>query len=569
MRDIIHSLIIIVLTELVLVSCANPKSPTGGVKDTIPPVLLSSNPVNQSVNFQSNTITLEFDEFINADKLKQNLIITPRTEIDYKSFVKKNNLNISLSETLNDSTTYTFNFFEGVTDITEKNPSTNLIIAFSTGSFIDSLSVSGSLFNIPDSSASENLTVGLYNLTDTLSFEKINPTYFLTTDESGAFQINNIKAGLYRLMAFADENNNLLFDPDTEKHGFMTDTLDLNKNSIDSLRIPVSQINVAELKLKSARPSTHYFIVTYTKPITAYNITSNKQPNIYSQLSGENQAIKFYPQTFYNDSTEIFITAFDSLNNSTTDTIFATFRESSKKLDAFNLSLLPKSGSQYPQNQIFSIHFSKPVIPNFDSSFVTINIDTLISFQPPLSNILLSNTNTTIQFQISVDQTQIADSIQSYLAQHPVDSTNVDSLQVIINRRLLSYDEQKVPLSIKNGSFISIEEDTSTVITTTYQFPNVQDFGVVKLNLSNTPKHFIVQLMKEIEVVSEIKNLSECSFNFIPPGSYWIRVIIDENGDGLWTPSNITKSQQAEAAKYFLDKTTLRANWEIELDYSL
>ena len=142
MKHLVKALVILLIISL-FDRCASSSNPTGGPKDTIPPTLISSVPQAGSKNYKGSTILLEFDEYVNSDKLKQNLIITPTTKIKYKVIPRKTFVEIKLEEPLADSTTYNFNFFKGITDITEKNPAVNLSLPFSTGPTIDSMSISG------------------------------------------------------------------------------------------------------------------------------------------------------------------------------------------------------------------------------------------------------------------------------------------------------------------------------------------------------------------------------------------------------------------------------------------
>ena len=120
MKYFLQLIIIILLSVTAFHRCANPGRPTGGPKDTIPPILINAIPVSGTTNFKDQIIELEFSEYINADKIQQELIITPKTDIRYKSIVKRNKLILKLDQALEDSTTYYFNFANGVTDITEK-----------------------------------------------------------------------------------------------------------------------------------------------------------------------------------------------------------------------------------------------------------------------------------------------------------------------------------------------------------------------------------------------------------------------------------------------------------------
>ena len=74
---------------IINLNCANQRTPTGGPKDTIPPTLVSSIPLNETVNYSSNWIELSFDDNISTTVLKKNLIISPLTELKYSIMTKK------------------------------------------------------------------------------------------------------------------------------------------------------------------------------------------------------------------------------------------------------------------------------------------------------------------------------------------------------------------------------------------------------------------------------------------------------------------------------------------------
>ncbi|MDH5597489.1 MAG: Ig-like domain-containing protein, partial [Cyclobacteriaceae bacterium] len=134
---------VLILFSTSLFKCANISSPSGGPKDTIPPIVIRTLPENKQLNFKGQEIVLEFDELINADKLKSELSITPTYSGKYTHIVKKNKVTIKLEDPLEDSTTYTFTFNNSIVDITEKQPAENLILAFSTTDYIDSLHITG------------------------------------------------------------------------------------------------------------------------------------------------------------------------------------------------------------------------------------------------------------------------------------------------------------------------------------------------------------------------------------------------------------------------------------------
>src|SRR5690349_9935646 len=139
---------LIVLFFLIIGACAKQVAPTGGPKDTIPPVLKSSTPARNQINFKGNTIELEFSEMVMLTNPKEQIIIAPTTTNEYDITNKNRRVIIKFEEDLKDSSTYSINFREAIKDVTEKNPAENLQLAFSTGTYIDSLSIKGNVYDL-------------------------------------------------------------------------------------------------------------------------------------------------------------------------------------------------------------------------------------------------------------------------------------------------------------------------------------------------------------------------------------------------------------------------------------
>ena len=121
-------------------ACANIITPQGGQKDTTPPQLIekSTTPANRSTNFNTDRIELVFNEYPKLANIAQILVSPPMKEKpEYK--VRKKSVIVVLKDSLRDSTTYTINFGESISDITENNALKNFQYVFSTGSYVDSL----------------------------------------------------------------------------------------------------------------------------------------------------------------------------------------------------------------------------------------------------------------------------------------------------------------------------------------------------------------------------------------------------------------------------------------------
>ncbi len=139
-------------------SCANQATPTGGPKDSEAPQIIESIPENRSTHFAEKEITIKFDEYAKLNNVSQILVSPPFKEKPEFKF-KKKSLFISINDTLKDSTTYTINFGEAIIDITEGNPLRNFQYVFSTGGYVDSMEISGTVVRASDLEPQEDILV--------------------------------------------------------------------------------------------------------------------------------------------------------------------------------------------------------------------------------------------------------------------------------------------------------------------------------------------------------------------------------------------------------------------------
>lgn len=551
MKQLFTILSVVILLDFTLTQCANPQSPQGGPKDTIPPTLLEANPQTGSINFKEGTITLTFSEYVNADKLNQNLIITPKTDIRFKHIVKREELVIKFEEPFNDSTTYSLNFFDGVTDITERNPAVNLVLAFSTGSFIDSAKISGQVEDLFTQEASAGFTIGLFPLSDSLNFFSQNPVYFTTTNDSGNFNISYIKAGLYRVLAFEDANRNLILDPEEEQHGFLKDTLNLI-DSLTDLFIPTILQNVKPLELINHRSIGKYHEIRFNKKVDQFSI----QPDtIYRNIVGENKnIIRLYnrEQFAYNDSLSIFIQASDSLENTVVDTLKIVFQDSERRLPTFDYSVNYKN-KVLTTDPVYNFSFNKPVIRTDETKFSFI-ADSTFTRTPDSIALSWNESLTSLELKAFINKDSIYNAYESLL---PKDSILIDSVMVP------PPTPSPIKFLISKGAFISIENDSTQVAEIQHRKDFVESFGTLKLTLETNYESFIIQLLERGNVAYEIRNERSPVFQ-VSPSTYDVRVLIDTNNDGKWSVGNLIKGEEPEKVYLFDESIAVRENWVIE-----
>lgn len=252
-------IIFLIVFSIFLVSCARVGSPVGGAKDTIPPKVTGSNIDTTRINVSRNIkeLRIDFDEYITLKDINKHLIISPPLKKIKKilpSAIANKYLLIKWEDTLQQNTTYNFNFGNAIVDNNEANVLQYYNFAFSTGEKIDDLYISGELKNMmPDKSSQTkeaSLVVGLYQEKDTIDYRQ-KPYYITKADPDGYFELNYLSPGNYRILAFADENQNSVFDAGKENIGFLKEKIVLDK-SISGLKINLfpskKAVKYAEMK---------------------------------------------------------------------------------------------------------------------------------------------------------------------------------------------------------------------------------------------------------------------------------------------------------------------------------
>lgn len=570
----------LIITSIYIYSCANQGSPTGGPRDTIPPLLIETYPSNKSINFKGQEFQFIFDERVNADKLKSQLLITPHIENKFNVKVRKNELYLEFDEPFNDSTTYTLNFSDGVVDVTEKNPAINLSFAFSTGDYIDSIYVNGKITDLYTNEDKEGFIVGLYQITDSIDLLKDKPRYFAKTNEQGQFLIENIKNDYYKILTFNDANKNLILNPETEDHGFLADSLNLMV-SRDSIYMRTQLINATEFKFIRSKNTGRYFDIQYNKPFIKYDIkkldSTNTLPIPPNNRVKGNKILRFYPHENYQydlDSLGVIISATDSMFNQSLDTTYLKFTETSRKPDAFNASFIPSDNDYVDPLVHHTYLFDKPIETFYQDSLL-IQYDTIRIETVPDSTISWNNNRTELTFDILLDKDFLINEIDTLLKIYG-DTTKLDTLAVndtiqIDSIRLAKYEyfssvkTNQVNLFFPKGTFISVEGDSTPSVNNTYKFKSLDQLGSVSGQINTSDKSFTLQLVNpKYEIIAELNNTTEFSFPFVKPGKYTFRVMIDNNADGQWSYGNLLKNEPAESVYFYGEIFDVRANWQLE-----
>lgn len=185
--------------------CANIIPPTGGPKDSLPPVLIKASPVNMATQFNGANIEMEFDEYIQLDNLQQELIVNPPFDRTPDITSRLRHLYIKVRDTLQPNTTYTFQFGNAIKDVNESNPLRNFKYVFSTGSYIDSLQLSGTVINAETGLPDSTLSILLHSDPDDSAVAKIKPRFVTKPNGKGEFRFEQMPPGRFYIFALKDE----------------------------------------------------------------------------------------------------------------------------------------------------------------------------------------------------------------------------------------------------------------------------------------------------------------------------------------------------------------------------
>ncbi|MEO0526387.1 MAG: Ig-like domain-containing protein [Bacteroidota bacterium] len=526
-------LILIVLASL---QCARRGNPTGGPKDVTPPQLVKADPVNKTINFSGKTIKLYFDEYVKLEDIQNQLIVSPPLkylpQITPQGSASKS-IEITLKDTLMENTTYTLNFGQSIVDNNEGNPNSFLTYVFSTGDYIDSLSVSGVVKDAFNRNADTFISVMLYEMDSTYTDSTIYnypPNYITNTlDSTTIFQLENLKAGKYAIIAVKDQAKNNVFDQLTDKIAFLQDTVSLPTDSIYLLtlfkEIPDYNIAVPSFAAKNriifgySGRSEHIDIVPLTTIPDTVKTVIAKEP--------EKDTLNYWFTPFEADSI-VF-----KISNEKEESM-DTFTVKTRKLAVDSLLLTTNQRSSLGFEETFQISANVPIIRIDTSKIDLINKDSI-----------------------------------------PVNfSARLDSIK---NRLEIDFDiepNENYGLNLYSGVLTDFFENQNDTLQYKFSTGSYADYGNLRLNLSgNVTYPVIVQLTNErgetIEREIYATTPGPLEFNNLTPSKYLIRVINDSNENGKWDTGNYLKKIQPERVSYYPDVLEVRANWELEQTFIL
>ncbi len=516
--------------SLALYQCARRGSPSGGPKDTEPPVLIKAEPENLSTNFTATKIRLYFNEYIKLQDVQKQLIVSPplknQPEISPLGGAAKY-VEVILKDTLRENTTYTFNFGQSIVDNNENNPSSYLTYVFSTGDYIDSLSLMGVVQDAFNKNTDEFISVMLYEIDSTYTDSVISitpPNYITNTQDSTTiFNLQNLKGGKYRLIAVKDEAKNNLYDPVIDKIGFVADTIDLPTDSIYLLTLfrEIPKYSASNPKFETANKIIFGYKGSFENLVI--NPISAIPDTIQTLIAKEPEK----------DTLNYWFTPFE-----TDSLIFEVINERIQKRDTFTV---------------------KTRKLNQDTLLLTPNHTRVLTFYDTLAlagNIPIRKIDTAKVSLINKDSVALPFKMK------------LDSL-----RNKVVFNFQKEPnqtyfISILPEALTDFFNNTNDSLQYRLTTGSYADYGNLRIRIEGAITYPLLLQLTDTngnikrEIYATEEELFE--FNLIPPAQYLLRIIFDANANKLWDTGNFLEKLQPEKVVYFPTEIEVRANWELE-----
>ena len=535
MSKSLSNLIFIVIISLVFANCANRGTPTGGDKDVTPPVIIKSIPENFSTDFNGKEIKIYFDEYIKIKNLQKQLIISPpmdpEPEITPLGSASKY-ITIKIFDTLQPNTTYAFNFGESIVDNNEENPYPFYRYVFSTGNYIDSLSVKGDIIDAINRKPDEFVSVLLYDIDSTFTdsiIYKQKPKYITNTlDSTTTFKLENLKAGKYLMVALKDENSNYTFQQKTDKIGFLNEFITV---STDTTSIFTLKLFNEKLDFKATRP---------------HQITDNK---IAFGYEGDYKTMKINLLSQTPESYESKIT-----KDQDTDSLLYWFKP---KFEADSLLFLVSN---------------KSFVDTLTVKLKTLEKDSLI-INPIQSRTLSFTENFEIEANIPL----------AAINEEKITILNKDSLKVdftttfdeLKNRYTFLFkkeERERFKIQMLPDTFIDFFDNKNDTLNYSLSTKEYSDYGNVRISLKNATYPVIIQLTNEqgeVQVEQYSTKPEVLDFRYLNPSIYYIRVIFDTNENTKYDTGNYLLKRQPERVSYYPGLIEVRAGWDEILEFIL
>lgn len=578
------------IIAFIMVACASIGRPEGGPRDEMPPVFIKSNPTQGQTNVKSNKIEIFFDENLKVDDASNKVVISPVQKAMPSIIANGKKVSVELRDTLIPNTTYTIDFSDAIRDLNEGNPVDGFALDFSTGDSIDSLRISGMLFEARNLEPAQGMIVGVYsNLADsaisTLPLERISKT-----NQLGQFTIRGLKPGYYRIFALNDKNRDYHWDrsEDVAFYDVALSPLVEPIEVMDTLRASDGKDSLVSRQGVKFLPN-NVLLTWFNEGYAAQYLKDYKRPERnritfdfatkadtlpqITIINGKKAGLDIDEWALLNagetlDTLEYWINdsvilAQDSIlvaarylrtdtneNLSwTTDTLKLFYKEPKKK---------KKKDKNEEADSIPEVKFLNWTLQAANPQDVNKPLRFLSS--QPLA--FIDNNG----IKLSIKRDTIWESLPS--------PRILPDTSGYILKYTIPYEWQageKYKLEIDSASLIGIYNECNKPYKQEFSVRPIEDYVNLYFNVSGTELPVIVELLDGSDKVVATAPVIEgkASFNFLLPGKYFARAFIDNNNNGEYDTGKLLDKQQPEEVYYYPKIINAKKNWDIEQSWNI
>lgn len=583
------NIIILGLVTLFVLSCANSITPpVGGPKDEDPPKVLETIPENGRPNFKTDRFSIRFNEFVKLENIQQSALISPPMEELPEFKIKGKSILVKFNEELKPNTTYSVYFGDAITDITEGNPLSNYTYIFSTGDYVDSLSLYGSISNAFDLIPVEGAFVCLYkDNNDTIEFDSlpflVPPYYISKTDVNGRFQFSGLSDDDFFLMGLMDQNSNFFFDQPGEEIAFI-DSLVHPYYMEKPLKDTLTGDSIADINIESDTITIDYEAVVdslfeeevLSKSIELYMFLSRDtiQRLLKSEVLEKNKIrfsfsqpannVTFERLTYPLDDSLLTIeytynkdTIYWHLNNPPIDSLELLITENADTLGHSYLKLDPSKKSrrverkeeEIKENLSWSANITKVINPDqqLEIKFGQPNV----TFNNIDSSLLIYSEDTIYSPEFKFIDNGLSDRI--VIPFKPV-------------------EEYQYHIFFPDSSFTSWNGINTDEISLNLKTLPTREYGTFVMHLRpEKVQNYIIQMLDDKETVLNEQYFTGDTtliYDYLQPMPLKFKLIYDDNNNKVWDTGDLGKRIQPEKVIYFPKEIATRANWEVEEEWS-
>ena len=546
--------------------CANTTTPpSGGPKDTIPPVLLKTSPLPGTINVPAHNTQLKFtfNEYVTV-KDANNIFLSPPLEKKPKFRMSGKTLIVYFESDLDTNRTYTLDLTGAVADNNEGNMYEGFTLVFSTGPRIDSMCMTGLVQDCNTLKPLKGATVLLYKDHADSAIFLHRPDAAAKTDDWGFFSIRNIQDTTYRVYALKDANNNNMYEPDQESVAFLdepfqprtviNDSLyEFKKFNMKDTALCLARKTDVELNLFREKPSKQYIVkkervglrtsfLTFMAPDVKINSLKFKglpAEKLISQINPQKDSLELW----VNDQRRMPDTLFLQINYDKTDSLgnlVPTDEEVKLPLDKKLRAELQKSSQRDIKHQDTIAVFKGEVDPTTVEQY-----GFSVEFQYPL----IQDAWDSLVFR-SVNPRQ-QEKVESYKVTR--DPHNLRRYTIMPQEKLMPGFDYFLKIPHRKFRDVNGYYNDSTEMKVT--LPKDEKLSSISLEMSNVKNRYIVDLLNEQRskvirsfIVDEDQTVF---FPYVKAGKYCVRLTEDRNKNGLVDTGNLLEHRQPEKVMFF------------------